>query len=142
VAVRTLTGKGLVRKAPAPGDARGVVLTMTEAGAREAARAAGWSDFLLTAVDALTPPEREIFLRGLVKMIRVLQERGEIPVSRMCVACRFFQPHRHADPARPHHCAFVDAPFGDRSLRLDCADFEPAAPEAAERIWERFAADG
>ncbi|MER3418788.1 MAG: MarR family transcriptional regulator, partial [Chloroflexota bacterium] len=27
---------------------------------------------------------------------------------------------------RPHHCAFVDAPFGDRSIRLDCPDHAPA----------------
>jgi DNA-binding MarR family transcriptional regulator len=140
VAVRTLTGKGLVRKERAPSDARGVVLTLTDAGAREAERAAGWSDFLLTAIGALTPPEREVFLRALVKMIRVLQERREIPVARMCVSCRFFRPYRHVDPERPHHCAFVDAAFGDRSLRLDCAEFEPAAPEFAAENWETFSA--
>lgn len=142
VAVRSLTAKDLVRKERAPADARGVVLTLTDAGAREAERAAGWSDFLLTAIDVLTPPEREIFLRALVKMIRVLQERREIPVARMCVACRFFRPYRHADPDRPHHCAYVDAPFGDRSLRLDCAEFEPAAPDVAAERWERFVAGG
>ena len=41
---------------------------------KEAERAAGWSDFLLTAVDAMTPAERVVFYRGLLKMIRVLQE--------------------------------------------------------------------
>lgn len=140
VAARTLTAKGLLRKDRPPDDARGIVLTLTDAGAREAEHAAGWSDFLLTAVDALTPAERVVFYRGLLKMIRVLQERGEIPVSRMCVACRFFQPNRHVDRDRPHHCAFVDAPFGDRSLRLECADYEPAAPDVAACNWERFVA--
>ena len=55
-------------------------------------------------------------------MIRTLQEKGRIPVARMCVSCRFFQPFRHDNPARPHHCAFVDAAFGDEELRLDCPD--------------------
>ncbi|HET7094903.1 MAG TPA: MarR family winged helix-turn-helix transcriptional regulator [Thermomicrobiales bacterium] len=142
VAVRTLTAKGLVRKERAPADARGVVLTLTALGVRQAERAAGWSDFLLTAIGALTPPEREVFLRALVKMIRVLQERREIPVARMCVSCRFFRPYRHDDADRPHHCAFVDAAFGDRSLRLDCAEFEPAAPEFAAQNWETFNAGG
>ena len=48
-------------------------------------------------------------------------------MSRMCLDCRFFRPDVHDDPARPHHCAFVDAPFGDAQLRIDCADHQPAA---------------
>jgi hypothetical protein len=94
----------------------------------------------LAAVDELTPAEQEVFLRGLVKMIRTLQERGEIPVSRMCVTCRYFRPNVHPDLSTPHHCAFVDAPFGDRQLRLECADHEPAPVEQAERAWARFEA--
>ena len=113
---------------------------MTTAGRHEAERAAGWADFLLAAVDDLTPEEQEIFYRGLVKMIRGLQTRGEIPVSRMCVTCRFFQPRVHADPREPHHCAFVDAPFGDRHLRLECPDHEAAPPETANANWERLTA--
>jgi hypothetical protein len=38
----------------------------------------------------------------------------------------------HPEAAEPHHCAFVDAPFGNRALRLDCAEHEQAvAPEMA-----------
>ena len=139
VAVGALARKGLVRKVRAAADARALAITLTDAGRREANRAAGWSDFLLAAVDALTPAEQAVFLRGLIKMIRALQERGEIPVSRMCVTCHFFRPHAHADAARPHHCAFVDAPFGDRHLRLECLDHEPAPPPQARDAWEAFA---
>jgi hypothetical protein len=71
-------------------------------------------------------------------MIRTLQERGEIPVSRMCVTCRFFRPNVHAHPEPPHHCAFVDAPFGDRELRLDCADHEPLPPADSAALWAAF----
>lgn len=141
-AVRALAAKGLVRKVRAVDDARALAITLTDEGAREAEHAAGWSDFLLQAVDALTPREQEVFLRGLVKMVRVLQERGGIPISRMCVTCRFFRPNVHADPERPHHCAFVDAPFGDRHLRLECADHEAALADQAERAWIAFAAEG
>lgn len=139
-AVDALTRKGLVAKARAADDARALAITLTEAGRREADRASGWSDFLLAAVDALTPAEQAVFLRGLVKMVRTLQKRGEIPVSRMCVTCRFFRPNVHRDPARPHHCAFVDAPFGDQHLRLDCADHDQAPPEQARRAWEAYVA--
>jgi DNA-binding MarR family transcriptional regulator len=140
-AVRALTAKGLVRKDRSPADGRAIAISLTEAGKREADRVVGWSDFLLDAVDALTPDEQAVFLRGLIKMIRALQLRGEIPVSRMCVTCRFFRPHAHPDRHRPHHCAFVDAPFGDRQLRLDCPDHDDAGA-AVEHVWQAFVAVG
>jgi hypothetical protein len=93
---------------------------------------------LLAAVDALDPAEQAVFLRALTRIIRELQERGEITVARMCASCRFFRPDVHADRARPHHCAFVDAPFGDRELRLDCADQEPLEPAEAAALWAAF----
>lgn len=142
VAVQALERKGLVEKRRSVRDGRARTIALTAEGWSEAERAAGWSDFLLAAVDALTPEEQEVFLRGLIKMIRALQERGEIPVSRMCVTCKFFRPHLHADSRRPHHCAFVNAPFGDRDLRLDCMDHQPAPEEQALRAWEAFAGTG
>lgn len=142
LAVQALERKGLVRKARGAGDGRVRTITLTEAGAAEVARAAGWADFLLTAIDALTPAEQEVFLRGLLTMIRALQRRGEIPVSRMCLTCRFFRPHAHDDPAQPHHCAFVDAPFGDGQLRLECAGHQPAPPAQADATWEQFTTRG
>jgi DNA-binding MarR family transcriptional regulator len=136
--VAALHRKDLVAKAPLAGDGRAVVVRLTPAGTREAAAAAAWPDFLLEAVDELSAAEQAAFLRALVTMIRTLQERGRIPVARMCVSCRFFQPFRHDNPARPHHCAFVDAPFGDGELRLDCPDHAAAPPEQAEATWHAF----
>jgi DNA-binding MarR family transcriptional regulator len=139
-AVSALARKGLVRKAREAGDARALVVTLTARGGREARRALAWPDFLAEAVEELRPDEQAVLLRGLVTIIRRLQERGEIAPARTCVTCRFFRPDVHDDAARPHHCAFVDAPFGDRSLRLDCPDHEPAPTEQARRAWKAFAA--
>jgi DNA-binding MarR family transcriptional regulator len=136
--VSALRRKGLVTKAPLAGDGRAVVVRLTPAGIREAAAAAAWPDFLLEAVDELSPAEQAAFLRGLVTMIRTLQARGRIPVARMCVSCRFFQPFRHQGEALPHHCAFVDAPFGDGELRLDCPDHAAAPAQQAEHTWHIF----
>ncbi|MDW8337709.1 MAG: MarR family winged helix-turn-helix transcriptional regulator [Thermoleophilia bacterium] len=130
-AVSALEAKGLVGRRVGT-DRRTQLVELTPAGATVAASSAEWPDALLAAVEALAPEEQAALLRGLQKMILELQARGRIPVQRMCATCRFFRPHVHADPARPHHCAFVDAPFGDRELRLDCADHEPTiAKEAA-----------
>jgi DNA-binding MarR family transcriptional regulator len=123
--VAALDRKGLVARERDLADGRAARLVVTSAGERLAARSAEWPDVLLAAVDALPAEDQASLLRGLSAVIRELQERGEIPVQRMCVTCRYFRPHVHADAERPHHCAFVDAPFGDRALRLDCADHEP-----------------
>jgi DNA-binding MarR family transcriptional regulator len=138
--VAALQRKGLVTKEPMAGDGRGVIVLLTPAGTREAAAAAAWPDFLLEAVGELSTVEQATFLRALVSMIRTLQEKGRIPVARMCVSCRFFRPYQHDNPARPHHCAFVDAPFGDGELRLDCPDFRTAPDEQAAQTWLAFRA--
>jgi DNA-binding MarR family transcriptional regulator len=130
-ALAALSAKGLVSRRAAS-DRRAQLVELTDAGGVAATSAAEWPDALLAAVDALDPEDQAAFLRGLSSMILELQRRGRIPVQRMCATCRFFRPNVHADPDRPHHCAFVDAPFGDRELRLDCTDHEPAtAKEAA-----------
>jgi DNA-binding MarR family transcriptional regulator len=136
--VTSLQRKGLVTKEPTPGDGRGVVVRLTQIGSREAAAAAAWPDFLLEAVSELSTDEQAAFLRALVAMIRTLQEKGRIPVARMCVSCRFFRPFMHDDPVRPHHCAFVDAPFGDGELRLDCPDHITASVDQADQNWQIF----
>jgi DNA-binding MarR family transcriptional regulator len=126
-AVGPLVAKGLVRKERAPDDRRAVSLSLTEEGRAEAERVAGWPDFLLAGIDALSAEEQAALLGAVVKLIRSLQEQGRIPVARMCPTCRFFRPNAHPDdPERPHHCAFADAPFGDRSIRIECPDHVPA----------------
>ncbi|GIW11253.1 MAG: MarR family transcriptional regulator [Dehalococcoidia bacterium] len=137
-AVHALARKGLVTKARAANDRRALAVSLTPAGRREAERVAEWPDFLAAAASTLSPEEQAVFLRAMVKLIWRLQQRGEISVARMCLGCVFFQPNRYPDPDRPHHCAFTGAPFGDRALRLDCADYQPAAPAAAEAHWVAF----
>jgi DNA-binding MarR family transcriptional regulator len=136
--VAALERKRLVRKQRDPCDARAVVVLLTAAGQSEARVASGWPDMLLEAVDELTPDEQATLYRALIKMVRSLQLRGRIPVGRMCVTCNYFRPNAHPGAAAPHHCALVDAPFGDTQLRLDCPEHEQAAADAAERAWASF----
>jgi DNA-binding MarR family transcriptional regulator len=121
-AVRVLDQKGLVQKKRSTEDARAISIVLTAPGQKLAERTSCWSDLLLGAVDELSEPEQAVFLSGLTKMIRKLQEAGQIPIAKMCVTCRFFQPNLYPDNDKPHHCDFVDAPFGDRDLRLECQD--------------------
>jgi DNA-binding MarR family transcriptional regulator len=137
-AVTSLTGKGLLRRSPAPDDRRAVALTLTAEGCDQADRVGEWPEFLTRAIRSLPATEQAALLRSLINVFRALQENDDIPVQRTCVSCRFFRPNAYRDPRNPHHCAFVGAPFGDRALRLDCAEHEPAEPEAAMAIWQKF----
>ncbi|MFU0506006.1 MarR family winged helix-turn-helix transcriptional regulator [Pseudaminobacter sp. NGMCC 1.201702] len=136
--VNSLVAKGLARK-EAGTDKRSITLKLTTDGEALAARTMEWPDFLGSAVEALAPAEQAAFLRMLVKLIRTLQINGDIPLQRMCITCRHFRPNAHDGP-NPHHCAFVDAPFGDRHLRLNCAEQEEADDETKDANWQRFVA--
>jgi DNA-binding MarR family transcriptional regulator len=139
-AVAALERKALIARHPDPRDGRAAGLALTAAGA-DAAREAGGSPPALLGVasEDLSPAEQEQLLRLVVRLIRGLQTRGAIAPQRLCVTCRFFRPFAHeGDASAPHHCAFVDAPFGDRHLRLDCPDQEPLPEAEAEAVWARF----
>ncbi len=122
-AVAALVDKGLVEKTKAEDDRRAIALGLTPLGSQQADRVLGWADFLKIAVDELSVPEQTVFLSGLIKIILKLQQQGQIPVARMCMTCQYFRPHIYDDVAHPHHCAFVDAPFGPQDLQMDCPDY-------------------
>ncbi|MBE9146243.1 MarR family winged helix-turn-helix transcriptional regulator [Planktothrix mougeotii] len=135
-AVRVLDEKGLVQKVRSPQDGRAITITLTPKGQKLAAQTSCWSDLFLDAVGELSELEQTVFLRGLIKMIRKLQQAGQIPISKMCVTCRFFQPNRYPGSDQPHHCDWVDAPFGDRNLHLECSEQIEAAVDQATKDWE------
>ena len=124
---------------PDPEDGRARRVGLSVAGKGIAGRLSAASDALTAAVSDLPAAEAGSLLRLLTRLIRALQEARAIPVQRMCATCTHFRPHAHADAARPHHCAFVDAAFGDAELRLDCGEHEEATEDARALIWARFA---
>jgi DNA-binding MarR family transcriptional regulator len=137
-AVATLERKRLVKRHRSHRDGRIVTVELTARGARACAPTVGMPNQLAAATGALTSTEQVAFLKGLMKVIRTLQEQGEISVARMCASCRYFRPYQHDDAAQPHHCDYVNAPFGEQALRLECAEYEPASVSQAKESWERF----
>ncbi len=121
-AVSTLQSKELLRKQADPQDGRRIRLLLTQRGEREAQRARQWPDFLATVIEDLPVDEQATLMRVLQRLISELLKRGEISTARMCTTCRFFRRNAHPNAERRHHCAYVDAAFGDRDLRLDCPD--------------------
>jgi DNA-binding MarR family transcriptional regulator len=138
--VAALARKGLVTKQRDPADARAVAVFLTVTGQAEAEEAAGWPDVLLEAVATLDPHEQAALYRTLLKTVRALQVRRRIPISQMCITCRFFRPYAHAGAPEPHHCELVDAAFGDAQIRLECPEHQAAPPKVAEIAWAAFTA--
>ncbi len=125
-AVKALRAKSLVERAADPADGRAVVLQLTPMGRAEAHRLSAVSEVLGEAVSVLEEADFAAMLRGTTTIIRELQRRNAIPISRMCLTCRFFEPGAHPHNVdHPHHCHFVDAPFGDAQLRVTCPDHQP-----------------
>ena len=137
-AVLALVEKKLLKKERSSDDQRALTITLTAAGRREAQQSRGWAEVVKAGVASLTPDEQAVFLRGLTKVIRSLQEQGVISVARMCTGCTYFQPYVHADAVKPHHCGFVNKPMGEAYLRIDCPDFMPAAESDQARRWKTF----
>lgn len=136
-AVAALLRKDLLTRQVDARNRRAVRLLLTGRGRDHAARhVPGFA----AVVAGLSPDEQRRALALVVKMIGDLLRRELIAPQRSCISCRHFRPHAHDDTARPHHCAFVNAAFGNASLRLDCGEHEPATPEEAAVNWRRFQA--
>ncbi|WP_144378348.1 MarR family winged helix-turn-helix transcriptional regulator [Mesorhizobium amorphae] len=136
--INALERKEYVAKHPGMIDKRAVRVVLTTDGLAVIGQAGQENGLATEALAALDADEREDLLLTLIKMIRHLQETGAIPVQRMCVSCRYFAPFAHADAARPHHCKFVDAAFGQRELRIDCRDHVEADPSSRAATWDAF----
>lgn len=124
-----LIAEGLVEMRPAPSyAARDMRVAATTRGLATTPAPANWADKLLGEVETLSDGQQQRLLRMVTAKIGLMQQDGSIPVTRMCLSCRFFEGYRHPGTDNPHHCWFVDAPFGYRQLRLHCADHIPGEP--------------
>ncbi|MDW3204656.1 MAG: MarR family transcriptional regulator [Alphaproteobacteria bacterium] len=137
-AVSALVAKGSLERVRDPQDGRAVLATLTRDGTRTIAELDGGDIALKGVIDGLPARDRGDLNRVLVKLVRGLQDAGAIAPQRLCVTCRFFRPHHYDDAAKPHHCDFVNAAFGEAQLRLDCAEHEAADPDLARRNARRF----
>jgi len=121
--IRTLAEKQLVRRRQEQPDQRIVMVHLTALGAKAARVEDGWPELLAAVTQQLPVKEQIGLLTALTKLIRTLQQKGEIPIARMCVSCQHFVPNAHKRGDQPHHCRYFDAPFNDQAVRLDCQEY-------------------
>lgn len=139
--ILALERKALVEKRADQSDGRSVRVVITGGGIASVGASELGAGAVGQATAALEDDDQQQLLVQLVSVIRQLQEQGAIPIQRMCVGCRYFRPYAHADAARPHHCTFVDAAFGQQDLRIDCRDHETADPSTRAATWAAFQKD-
>lgn len=140
-AVTALQAKKMITRAQDSSDRRASLVRLTQKGRDCAAAIDGSPDFR-RAVSSLGDEDDGAMKRALVLIIRELQRSGAIVAQRDCVTCQFFKPHVHDDATRPHHCAFVDAAFGNSGLRLECSDHKAASSELSVANFKRFSDRG
>ncbi len=137
--VTALEAKGLVRKRRSLVDGRALALMLTTEGRHSVTELAALPDPLQAAFGSLSASEQEALYRTAMKMLHGLQQSGALPLSRMCIRCKYFDPFRHTQSATPHHCNLVGAPLADRHLRVDCPEHEVCAEPLQAELWQRFA---
>jgi DNA-binding MarR family transcriptional regulator len=125
-ALATLSREGLVSIRPNPSySPHDMLVELTERGRAESPEFLNWADALLTELEELGEEDQRHLLQVVTNQILAMQRRGQIPITKMCVTCRFFDGYAHVGTAEPHHCRLVDAPFGYRQLRLRCPEQTP-----------------
>ena len=134
-AVSLLEEKHYLSKQKNPKNQRSIIVRLTKSGEAIEERTRVWPDFLEESLDTLSSEEQELLLRIIIKLISSFQERNEISPARMCISCKFFEAFKYSKTSTPHHCHFVDAPFGDRYLRIDCSDHQIADSDKSREIW-------
>jgi len=123
-----LAREGLVRMRPSPSYAPDEVrIELTARGRSAVPDLANWADALLGEVEYLDEKAQEHVLHLVTEQIAALQRAGRIPVTRICLTCRYFDGYAHPGTNEPHHCHLVGAPFGYRELRLRCPEQTPPA---------------
>lgn len=136
--VRLLVERGFVRRVVDRSDGRAARFHLPSTLRRSSSLKPASERGLDQAVASLPAKDAAALQRAIVHIILTLQQQGQIPVARACVNCRFFRPRIHASVATPHHCDYVNRPFGDASLRVLCPEFESAPNDLALTNQERW----
>lgn len=128
-AITSLEKKALVRREWQEADRRVALVTLTAEGRKTARQLSTWANVIQENIAQFAPAEKVVVMKFLMRLIESLQKAGVITIARMCITCKFFQPHAHANSQALHHCQLLDKPLANAELRLDCPEHEMAGAE-------------
>ena len=131
--IQALCRKGLIRKEPSQQDKREKFLLLLPKGKVAAKQADEGLLFLQQAIESLDTEDQAVLLKGMITIVRELQKQNKLSVAHMCVSCEYFEAYAHKGAAYPHHCHYVDLPFGTPELHIECPDYEAAKNDIQEK---------
>jgi len=123
-AITSLEKKALVRREWSEADRRVASVLLTAEGRKTARKLSTWANVIQENIAEFDPAEKVVVMKFLMQLIESLQQAGVITIARMCITCKFFQPHAHPYAAAPHHCKLLGKPLAETELRLDCPEHE------------------
>ena len=118
-AVRALLKKGYLEKDHSPVDSRRYNLLLTPAGRELTGRVSDYARPVRETLDGLDPGALRTTFDTLAQVIYGLNQRGVIPVQRMCFNCRFYV----GDKRRSHRCNLLEIDLKAEDVRMDCPEF-------------------
>lgn len=133
-----LESKRWIKRTPDPDDQRASLVRLTAGGRRTAQRLRDPLQGIGSLVGALDERDLGAFLRVSQLLVAEAQRQGLATGLRTCLSCRYFRPFATGRADKPHFCGFIEQPFGDAELRMDCAEQEPAAEPVAAASAARF----
>lgn len=124
-----LERKGLIVKAPRPGQRRSVALALTEAG-RTLLEQDPWRSVERTGA-ALPAPARRLLADCLGTLLAGELARNGLKTFGICRSCRFFEPDgAAADEAGPHRCGLLEVALKESDVVRVCVEHEQKAGRA------------
>ena len=120
-----LERKGLVSKAPRPGQARSVVLALTAEGEAKL-RDDPWQQ-VSAMIEAGGAKTRKRLANGSQKLVaRIIKTRG-LPSFGSCDTCRYFREGGAPDDVKGKHwCLLFEEPVTKTQVKKICASHDPA----------------
>lgn len=123
--LKALEARGWITRLPDPADRRIVRVQLTASGTQIAQQLHCPDQGMGRLVQSLSEADQGALLRVTQLLVHEAQQQGLATGLRTCLGCAFFRPFASGDAAKPHICAYLNAPFGDAELRMDCPEQQP-----------------
>jgi hypothetical protein len=118
--VKALLRKNLVVTMTDATDTRSFTIALTDEGHRIARQASGFAGALEQSVTRLPETQKSEMYTGLLALIADLNRRQVITEQRMCFNCAYYMQDSGLG-----FCKLLDIFLTEKTLRVDCPEFEP-----------------
>jgi len=121
-AIKTLIGKGYIKRETLESDARVQTLQLTQEGLTICNDIDDWANGILAKLKDSNSQKLTDALQFILAFIQSLQEEGMISVARQCTTCLYFAN----DPANETglYCELLRKQLKTADLRIDCPEHE------------------